>query len=152
MVIFLRGRSRQSSWAPAQVQCLIVVNVGAGAEGGESPGTSQSVVATLSPWLLPALLFMPTSLVTVRVKFLLPPVCALCWSWSHTEDTYCSRCLILLILESSICPHSFLLLLVTMAGLLLGEHTHMLSPSLSPSLRFFHIEWITGTIFRHTIQ
>lgn len=83
MVIFLRGRSRQSSWAPAQVQCLIVVNVGAGAEGGESPGTSQSFVATLSPWLLPALLFMPTSLVTVRVKFLLPPVCPLLELVSH---------------------------------------------------------------------
>lgn len=34
-----------SNAGQAQVQSLIVVNVGAGAEGGESPGTSQNSVA-----------------------------------------------------------------------------------------------------------
>lgn len=83
-----------SSTGQAQVQSLIVVNVGAGAERGESPGTSQNSVATLSPSLVAALFFMPISLVTIRAKPLLPPLSPLLRLKSHTEDTVWSQALI----------------------------------------------------------
>lgn len=129
IVIFLRGESRQ--WwrsRQAQVQCLIAVSVGVGAKGGESPGTSQNSVATQSPSWVPALFFVPTSLVRIRAKFLLPPLYPLLRLKSLKTDSVRSRPPVLFVQESSVYPHSFLPPLVTAAWLFSGEtHTHTLS-------------------------